>query len=82
MVFRQGETIRLGLELYEAMFYKPELTQLRVQFAFERTDAGVLNISTEQSDKVLYSNYTVSSARPLDIGFSSKELNLLGTQTV
>ena len=30
MVFMPGETIRLGLELYEGMFWKPELTQLRV----------------------------------------------------
>lgn len=70
MLFQEGDTIRLGMELYEAMFYKPNVTQLRLLFEFDRTDSANLNISSEKSDEILYQNYSISSTRPLDIGFS------------
>ena len=75
-----GDKFKLGIELYEALFALPELTQLRLLLFLEPTGDTVLTISTNGcgAGKVL-KNFPVSTAYPVDIGFSIHELNVMAT---
>ena len=82
---RPGDTIRIGIELYSALFYQPKLTQLRVLLNLKKTNTAQIDVfvtspTAHGVEYLKYKNYLVTSTCPIDLGFTKKELYLANNE--
>ena len=80
LILHEGEEFKLGIELYDALFIKEELSQLRLVVNLVATDTAVINIETNKGGHgrhLVYEGYVVPTQLPIDLAFSKSELHIL-----